>query len=70
MIPDLSNFDYDQCIALRTQIDERLDAIRDEFVAKAGALGLSLTKTNGHPKRRKKTRAANGTVSHNPQRLE
>ena len=70
MIPDLTKLDYADCMTLREQIDERLDAIRDEFVAKAGALGLSLTKTNGHPKRRKKTRVANGTVSHNPQPLE
>ena len=56
MIPDLpTDLTYDECMKLREALDERLDVIRNEFVAKAAALGLALRPTTS--KRRKKARA-------------
>ena len=44
---DVTTLSFERAIALRTAVDERIEAIKSEFIAKAKMLNLTVTNGNG-----------------------
>ena len=61
-VPDASHLTYDQCLALRQKIDERIDTLRDLIISQAASLGLELREAGTVGKRRKKRRVRDHTA--------
>jgi hypothetical protein len=55
-IPDIKNLAADQLLALRANIDAKLDEVRTAYIQQCEALGLKCTDANGKKPRRKSSK--------------